>query len=58
MATSSSALQDYQDLGDPILRDRLLNEHLGLVHHVARQLSRSLSVEADFHELVSAGTIG
>lgn len=39
-------------------RDRLLTEHLGLVHHVARQLSRRLAVEYDFDELVSAGTIG
>jgi RNA polymerase sigma factor FliA len=29
-----------------------------LVHHVARQLSRSLSIEADFDELVSSGTVG
>lgn len=39
-------------------RDRLLNEHLGLVHHVARQLSRRLAMEVDFDELVSAGSIG
>ena len=39
-------------------RDRLLQEHLGLVHHVARQVSRTLAVRADFDELVSAGTIG
>lgn len=44
--------------GDQTARDRLLNEHLGLVHHVARQLSRTLAVEANFDELVSAGAIG
>jgi len=44
--------------GDLAARDALLNEHLGLVHHVARQLSRTLSVQADFDELVSAGTMG
>ncbi|HEX6925028.1 MAG TPA: FliA/WhiG family RNA polymerase sigma factor [Longimicrobiaceae bacterium] len=43
---------------EPLARDRLLTEHLGLVHHVARQLSRRLAVEVDFDELVSAGTIG
>lgn len=43
---------------DLIVRDRMLNEHLGLVHHVARQLSRSLANDVDFDELVSAGTIG
>jgi RNA polymerase sigma factor for flagellar operon FliA len=45
-------------LGDNSARDALLLENLNLVHHVARQLSRSLAVEADFDELVSAGTIG
>ncbi|HEU4719999.1 MAG TPA: FliA/WhiG family RNA polymerase sigma factor [Gemmatimonadaceae bacterium] len=44
--------------GDNSARDALLVENLSLVHHVARQLSRSLAVEADFDELVSAGTIG
>ena len=43
---------------DPAARDRLLNENLGLVHHVARQLSRRLAMEVDFDELVSAGTMG
>ena len=46
------------EAGDSSARDALLLENLNLVHHVARQLSRSLAVEADFDELVSAGTIG
>jgi RNA polymerase sigma factor for flagellar operon FliA len=44
--------------GDQAARDALLTEHLGLVHHVARQMSRTLSVKADFDELVSSGTMG
>ena len=44
--------------GDANARDALLAEHLGLVHFVARQLSRKLSSEADFDELLSAGTLG
>jgi RNA polymerase sigma factor FliA len=44
--------------GDEDARESLLGEHLGLVHHVARQISRSLSVEADYDELVSAGAVG
>ena len=44
--------------GDIDARNALLSEHLSLVHHVARQLSRSLAAEADFDELVSAGTLG
>jgi RNA polymerase sigma factor FliA len=39
-------------------RDALINQHLGLVHHVARKLAAHLSTEADFEELVSAGTFG
>jgi len=46
------------EVGDNSARDALLVENLNLVHHVARQLAKSLSVEADFDELVSAGTIG
>ena len=44
--------------GDAAARERLLTEHLGLVHFVARQVARGISVEADFDELVSAGTMG
>jgi RNA polymerase sigma factor FliA len=39
-------------------RDELITSHLGLVYHVARKLSRSLSSEMELDELVSAGTIG
>jgi RNA polymerase sigma factor for flagellar operon FliA len=55
----TTALWDaHLQLGDPAARERLLTEHLGLVHHVARQLSRSLAADTDFDELVSAGSIG
>ncbi len=36
----------------------MLNEHLTLVHHVARQLQRKLTRELEHDELVSAGTLG
>ena len=39
-------------------RDALLNQHLGLVHHVARQLATRLSTAAELDELVSAGMLG
>jgi len=61
---SASSSMDQQNLwtrlaaGDQSARDQLLTEHLGLVHHVARQMSRTLAVKADFDELVSAGTMG
>lgn len=51
-------LWDAFKQGHEHARSRLLEEHLGLVHHVARQMSRTLAVRADFDELVSAGTIG
>ena len=58
--TPSDSRTTWQALanGDAAAREALLTEHLSLVHHVARQLSRSLSVVAEFDELVSCGTIG
>jgi RNA polymerase sigma factor for flagellar operon FliA len=54
----SKALWQALAAGDPAARDALLEVHLSLVHHVARQLSRSLAAPADFDELVSCGAIG
>lgn len=42
----------------PAQRHGLLSQHLGLVHHVARQLANRLSTAADLDELVSAGSLG
>jgi RNA polymerase sigma factor for flagellar operon FliA len=39
-------------------RAALLTRHVGLVHHVARQLARRLSTAADLDEMVSAGMVG
>ena len=44
--------------GDLDARNALLTENLSLVHHVARQLSRSLAADADLDEMVSAGSLG
>jgi len=55
---TTTALGRTRESGDPVARERLLTEHLGLVHHVARQVSRTLTVDVDFDELVSAGTMG
>lgn len=54
----SSALWTKYLRGDADARQQLLNEHLGLVHFVARQVARGLAVDMDFDELVSAGTLG
>lgn len=42
----------------PSKRDALLAQHVGLVHHVARQLAARLSTAAELDELVSAGALG
>lgn len=44
--------------GCPAARDRLIVRHYGLVHHVARQLSRLSSSGMSTDEMVSAGTTG
>lgn len=56
-AAHTNLWQSYH-AGNESARNTLLEEHLGLVHHVARQVSRTLAVRADFDELVSAGTMG
>jgi RNA polymerase sigma factor for flagellar operon FliA len=49
--------QRYRDTADPGARRELLELYIGLVHHVARELSRrTKAVELD--DLVSAGTFG
>jgi RNA polymerase sigma factor for flagellar operon FliA len=42
----------------PASRDEFLTQHIGLVHHVARQLANRLSTQADLDELISAGSMG
>lgn len=39
-------------------RDAFLTQHIGLVHHVARQMANRLSTQADLDELISAGSLG
>lgn len=44
--------------GDVVARDALLRDNLNLVHYVAKQLSRSLSADADPDEMANIGTLG
>lgn len=39
-------------------REEMIGQHLGLVYHVARQLSRARAMDLELDELVSAGTLG
>ena len=55
---SQSSLWRSYARGDFAAREQLITMHLGLVHHVARRLARTLAVDAEFDELVSVGTIG
>ena len=48
----------YRLTKDPAIRNRLLALNLGLVHHVARQMIRTLSADADLEELISSGAMG
>ena len=54
----TNALWTRYATGDESARQALLNENLGLVHFVARQVTRGLGVELEFDELVSAGALG
>lgn len=52
------SLQTQSPVPRSSTRQALLEGHVGLVHHVARQLARHLSTEAQLDELVSAGSLG
>lgn len=43
---------------DAATRDAVLRQHLGLVYHVAQQLSRARANDVELDDLVSAGTLG
>lgn len=49
---------DYWEHGDETARERLLERHLGLVHHVALGIIRRAPAGAELDDLVSAGTVG
>jgi RNA polymerase sigma factor FliA len=49
--------QRYRDTADPEARRQLLELYIGLVHHVAREMSRRTTA-AELDDLVSAGTFG
>ena len=50
--------QRYRATGDPQARRQLLDSHLGLVHHAAREIARGGARALELDELVSAGTVG
>jgi RNA polymerase sigma factor for flagellar operon FliA len=56
--TSTRAPQRHASRTTAEEREALLTQHIGLVHHVARQLARGLSTAVELDELVSAGSMG
>jgi RNA polymerase sigma factor for flagellar operon FliA len=48
----------YTETGDRTARDTLVSEHLGLVHHIARKMGRSLVSGTELSELVGFGSLG
>lgn len=58
MPTTTMVWEAAQSGADPAARDALLLEHIRLVKHVVAQVMRMTSGDAEFDDLVSAGTIG
>lgn len=59
MSTMLNALwQRYHKHQDADARAEILRHHLGLVHHVARELARSTGNAIELDDLVGAGTLG
>ena len=54
----SSTLDRSVSTIDAATRDAVLRQHLGLVYHVAQQLSRARANDVELDDLVSAGTLG
>ena len=54
----SSTLDRSVSTIDAAARDVVVHQHLGLVYHVAQQLSRARASEVELDDLVSAGTLG
>ena len=48
----------YQQYNDLDARRRLLDQHLGLVHHIARQIAERVPDGVELDDLVSAGALG
>lgn len=58
MSIEAMKLWEACQAGDVEAREHLLTKHLPLVHHVARRLRRTLGVEVELDDLISAGTVG
>jgi len=53
-----SLWERYREQGDLEARQQLLDQHLGLVHHIARQIAERVPDGVELDDLVSAGALG
>ncbi|MBP9899614.1 MAG: hypothetical protein KBF28_14645, partial [Gemmatimonadales bacterium] len=59
MTTPSEYLwQRWRDEHDASARAELLSQHLGLVHHVVRQIAARVGDAVAYDDLIGAGTLG
>lgn len=58
MDAQATMWKAWQEDGEEWARQGLLSRHLPLVHHVARQVLRTLTVDVELDDLVSAGSMG
>lgn len=59
MTTPSEYLwQQWREEHDASARAQLLSQHLGLVHHVVRQIAARVGDAVAFDDLIGAGTLG
>lgn len=49
---------EYRSTGDVVARNRLVERHLGLVHHFARRMRPRTAGTVELSDLVSAGAVG
>ena len=57
-ALSQSLWERYRASGEAAARSQLLDQHLGLVQAIARQIARRVPPAVELDDLVSAGTLG
>lgn len=57
-ATERRDWDEYRSTGDVVARNRLVERHLGLVHHFARRMRPRTAGTVDLGDLVSAGAVG
>lgn len=59
MSPASDALWAYYHTsGDPMAREQILAQHMGLVHHIVRGIAERVGDAVPFDDLLSAGSLG